>query len=209
MKANRIKNCCLWVAAAALITCAQSGCKSTQSTTTELPPPTPAGETPRAGTWFKFKRAEVSQLGVIVQLKQSGASSEFELEPTVDNAFTEVLLNKNYTLISQSAMNTVIEQIKKGGGVLTDKNTAAEVGKLVNASHIVVIKMPQFRKKQFGYDLDLVAQIIKVETAEVVGTAEGSSRATKYIPGFFGQIFEGDPVKDLSKLARQVASAFP
>jgi hypothetical protein len=122
-----------------------------------------------------FERSDVKKMAIIVPM--GGQAQGFQ--SVIETAFLDVLLCRRYDLVTRESLAHVAKELLSTRDEAFDASTAAEIGKLANASHIVVVRMPQNQEKhnrQTGavtYNIRITAQVIEVQTGRIVMVALG------------------------------------
>lgn len=171
----------------------------TVSSCSLLRPPAPASK-----GQFQFERGAVSRLAVIIP-PLSGRQRAYE--SSLETGFVESLMGKGYTVVNRSAMSAVKKEVGLRKDAMFDVSTAAEIGKMAGASHIVLLQMPQFsdkRERDYGQvvRVAITAQVIEVSTSRVVGVVSDDK-------AFYERQLQGGAAGAVADLARQCAAWFP
>lgn len=118
------------------------------------------------------------------------------MENVIEAAFVEGLLGKSYEVVTRSSLNEIARELLRRMDRGFDLSTAAEVGKLAGASHILVVQMPALAE---SYDrgsgtpiltCSIIAQVIEVSTGRILGavTEEQSSYGATWSGGGVGVV---------------------
>lgn len=139
------------------------------------------------------KREDLKKVAVIVKAtpikpvgRSKGAAAVAEdYTSVISTSFEQVLLKRKYDLVTRDSLEAVAGELMRRGDSAFDVSTAAEIGKLAHASHIVVVKMPHLsatppKKGTVGaergvgdqYQVQITAQLIEVATGRVLSVAQ-------------------------------------
>lgn len=155
-----------------------------------------------------FKREDVKKMAVIVPI--GGRAQGFET--VIETAFLDVLINRGYDLVTRQSLEHVAKELVRTRDEAFDASTAAEIGKLANASHIVVVRMPLLQEKhnrQTGavtHDIRITAQVIEVQNGRIVMVAQGGTDIWANMITFNGG---SDAASAAEKVAKKVAQKLP
>ena len=133
-------------------------------------------------------------------------------ENVIETSFLSSLLRKGYDIVTRQSLEHIAKELVLIRDEAFDASTASKLGKLANASHIVLIKMPLFESnfnRQTGattYNVFITAQVIEVETGRILMSAEAESEVWDSIFTVNGG--QG-PAKMLAKIAKRAANQIP
>jgi hypothetical protein len=179
------------------------GCTTSSSSTTAAP-----GVAPVAGAGaMNYQHDQVKKLVVLVQPVRSRGG---DLAGVIDAEFLTSFLAKGYDVVTRESLDAALRELKKRGDEAYDVSTAAEVGKLVQASHVLLVKVPVITATQSGNKaypkFTLVAQIVEVETGLIRGVVQDENRWADKAPIAGGS---AELTGQIQRVARRVASRFP
>jgi hypothetical protein len=145
-----------------------------------------ASRAPERKGQFRYQPADVQRMAVLVPNLGKFRSHE----NVIETAFVEALLAKSYDVVTRSTLNQVATELMRRKDRGFDPSTAAEVGKLAGASHIVVAQMPNFSEKRdpevraIVIRCSITAQVIEVASGRVLGAV--TEEETFYDPSRVG-----------------------
>jgi hypothetical protein len=119
----------------------------------QSPAAPPTGGTPKTSQHASFKPEHFERLAVIVKPIQTqgrsfGASNRPEqgqLERMVEQEFLRVLIGDGYTLVSRADLDAAMKEKGLDQAHLTDEKLAAEAGKLLHVSALVIVSVDAFK----------------------------------------------------------------
>jgi hypothetical protein len=155
-----------------------------------------------------FKREDVKKMALIVPL--GGRQEGFE--NVIETTFLSSLLPKGYDIVTRQSLEHIAKELVRTRDEAFDASTASKLGKLANASHIVVIKMPMLDRNvnrqthSTTYNVFITAQVIEVETGRILMVAQGKTSALDSMITINGGQDAGAVI---AKVAKRAADQIP
>lgn len=151
---------------------------------------------------FQVKHDEITKIAVVLKRPNTP-----DIDDVIENAFSTVMLRKNYNMVTRGALEAILKEINLQGTGVTDQASAIHVGQIANASHILVVSLNQRPTQSFN-KAQVTAQMFDVRTALTVGTSSGSVSNFK-LGGVIGEMVNSDPLATVEQAATKTAQALP
>ncbi|MEI7775569.1 MAG: CsgG/HfaB family protein, partial [Verrucomicrobiota bacterium] len=163
---------------------------------------------------LNFRPQAISKLVVLVQTNNNNRQNEVHgFDRTIEDEFIPVLLRKGYTLASRSDVDSITKEMRFQNSGMTDKD-AAEVGKMLNVSAVLVVGVTELNTEEGYYGTPgsyygryyftsgaLGVRLISVEKGEILWFGKHSTALRSDLNNMGMTI--------LKSLARKIAEAFP
>lgn len=159
---------------------------------------------PTSNGQFRFTRDEVRKMAVVV----TSLGQHLAMENVIEAAFVEGLLGKSYDVVTRSSLNEIARELLRRMDRGFDLSTAAEVGKLAGASHILVVQMPSLTETYDGTNgssiltCSIIAQVIEVSTGRILGIVTEEQNT-------YGSRLSGGSVGAVRRVSQRAVKWFP
>lgn len=198
--------------AASVLMLAPVGCSVTPNTITD------AFKRPPKWAPATFTGQEIATLAIVVEVgpqKGPDYGVNAPIISSADQEFTQACLNKGYQLVSRVRIQEWQKELKLQNIGLTDPSGVARAGKMLNASHLLIItpnvsaqlkrqrnsatgRLETYQSQQGRMD----CQILEVETARSVAACSDDAANS-----FARDVHEVVPL--MARLAKRIAGTLP
>ncbi len=156
-----------------------------------------------------FKREDVVNIAILPQVQQVSQGLGVDPYSLINKEFTKILLQKGYKVVTRNLV-ALSAELKLPASSLVDPATAARLGKIAGASHVILVNVPVFSPRAGRCDISVDGQIIEVETGSVKCQCEASQEGTDFVfqPPFSPPIV-AKPIPELTKVLKEAAGKIP